>query len=159
MIKKSILTALVLVTAYHFLFPHLPRKYFQLSGQQRENYFRAQRYVHDLSPETNLILGSSMSLRLNEQALGSNYFKLAFGGGSILTGLEIIRLKGAHPSLVLIKMNQLGWDADLELVHDLSNTVALLPSQLFAHFQGRRPPGQFRKRNPGGVGAPQLPLG
>lgn len=121
MIKKSILTALVLVTAYHFLFPYLPRKYFQLSGQQRENYFRAQRYVHDLSPETNLILGSSMSLRLNEQALGSNYFKLAFGGGSILTGLEIIRLKRAHPPVVLIEMNQVGWDVDHELVHDLSS--------------------------------------
>jgi hypothetical protein len=119
MIKKSILTALLLLTAYHFLFPHIPRKYFQLSGQQRDNYFRAQRYVHELPPETNLILGSSMSLRINEHAFGPKYFKLAFGGGSILTGLEIIRLKGARPPLVLIEVNELGWDIDHELVHDL----------------------------------------
>jgi hypothetical protein len=119
MIKKSILTALLLLTAYHFLFPYIPRRYFQLSGQQRENYFRAQRYVHELSPETNLIFGSSMSLRLNEQALGPNYFKLAFGGGNILTGLEISRMKGAHPRLILIEVNELGGDMDLELLHDL----------------------------------------
>jgi hypothetical protein len=75
--------------------------------------------VHDLPPETNLILGSSMSLRLNEQILGPNYFKLAFGGGGILTGLEIIRLKDAHPPMVLIEVNQLGWYMDHELVHDL----------------------------------------
>jgi hypothetical protein len=119
MIKKSLLTALVLLIAYHFLFPHLSRKYFQLSGQQRDNYFRAQHYAYELSPGTNLILGSSMSLRLNEQMLGPGYFKLALGGGSIFTGLEIIRLKGARPPLVLIEVNQLGWDIDHELLHDL----------------------------------------
>jgi len=119
MIKKSILTALALLIAYHFLFPHLPRRYFQLSGQQRDNYFRAQRYAYELSSGTTLILGSSMSLRLNEQMLGPGYFKLALGGGSVFTGLEIIRLKGAHPPLVLIEVNQLGWDIDHELLHDL----------------------------------------
>ena len=119
MIKKSILAALVMLVAYHFLFPHISRKYFQLSGPQRDNFFRAQAYVHKIPPETKVILGSSLSLRLNETILGHDYFKLAFGGGSIFTGLEIIRHANKRPAVVLIEINQLGWYDDRELLRDL----------------------------------------
>ena len=119
MIKKSILAALVMLIAYHFLFPHLPRKYFQSSGPQRDNFVRAQRYVHDKRSKTKVILGSSLSIRLNQSILGQGYSKLALGGGSIFTGLEIIRHAKKHPAVVLIEINQLGWNVDNELLHDL----------------------------------------
>jgi hypothetical protein len=118
-IKKSILAALVMLVAYHFLFPHIPRKYFQSSGPQRDNFLRAQRYVHDKHSKTKVILGSSLSIRLNQAILGQGYFKLALGGGSIFTGLEIIRHAKKHPAVVLIEINQLGWNVDNELLHDL----------------------------------------
>jgi len=118
-IKKSILAALVMLVAYHFLFPHLPRKYFQSSGPQRDNFLRAQRYVHDKRSKTKVILGSSLSLRFNEPILDHTYFKLVLGGGSIFTGLEIIRHAKKHPAVVLIEINQVGWNVDNELLHDL----------------------------------------
>src|SRR3954467_11994984 len=108
-----------MLVAYHFLFRHIPRKYFELSGQQRDNYFRAQRYVYEIPSETKVIVGSSLSLRFNEQTLGPGYFKLCFGGASIFNGLEIIRRTGKHPAVVLIEINQLVWDKDPELLHDL----------------------------------------
>jgi hypothetical protein len=119
MIKKSILAALVMLIAYHFLFPHIPRTYFQLSGPQRDNYFRAQRYVHDVPSETRVILGSSLSLRLNDATLGPGYYKLCLGGGSIFSGLEIIRMAEKRPSVILIEINQIVWNTDNELLHDL----------------------------------------
>jgi hypothetical protein len=118
-IKKSILAALVMLIAYHFLFPHIPRKYFQSSGPQRDNFLRAQRYVHDKHSKTKVILGSSLSIRLNQASLGQGYFKLALGGGSIFTGLEIIRQAKKRPAVVLIEINQLGWNVDNELLRDL----------------------------------------
>jgi hypothetical protein len=119
MIKKTILTAAIMLVAYHVVFPHLPREYSQQSGPQRDNYFRAQRYVHETPPGTKVIVGSSLSLRFNEAALGSGYYKLCLGGGSIFTGLEIVRRADKHPRAVLVEINQLVWNKDEELLHDL----------------------------------------
>jgi len=118
-IKKTMVAAAVMLVAYHFAYPHICQRYFQISGPQRDNYFRAQSYVHDKPSETKVILGSSLSLRLNESTLGPGYYKLCFGGGSIFSGLEIIRRAGKHPPVVLIEINQLTWDTDPELLHDL----------------------------------------
>ena len=119
MIKKSILTALVLLGTYHLLLPHLPRKFYQIPGQQRGNYLRAQRYIFDTPENINVIVGSSMALSLDDQILGPDYFKLTFPGGSITTALEIIRRSGKRPPVILIETNLPGKDKDEELLHDL----------------------------------------
>jgi len=119
MIKKTILSAAIMLGAYHLAFPHLPREYSQLDGPQRDNYFRAQQYVYETPPGMSVIVGSSLSLRLNAAALGPGYYKLCLGGGSIFTGLEIVRQAAHHPRVVLVEINQLGWNKDEELVHDL----------------------------------------
>ena len=47
MIKRTLITTLVLVLGYHFILPHLSRNYFWIPGQQRANYLRAQQFGHD----------------------------------------------------------------------------------------------------------------
>ena len=119
MIRKSILTALVLLAVYHFLLPHLPRKFYQILGQQRDNYLQAQRYVLEIPERTNVIVGSSMAGELNDNILGPSYFKLTLPGNSVFTALEIIRKAGKRPNVILIETNVLWRDADPELLHDL----------------------------------------
>src|SRR3954469_3412648 len=119
MIKKSLITAALLLVVYHVLLPHLPRKFYQINGQQRENYLRAQRYIYDVPDGTNIILGSSMSLELNEEMLGPGYYKLTFPGGNTLTALEIIHRSGKHHPLVLIETNNIAPKADKQFLHDL----------------------------------------
>jgi hypothetical protein len=119
MIKKSIAAALVMIGMYHLALPHLSHKFYQILGQQRSNYLRAQRYVYDVPRETKVIVGSSMSETLNDEALGSGYFKLTLAGGSIFTSLDIVHRSGKKPPLVLIETNVLGRDSDKELLHDL----------------------------------------
>jgi hypothetical protein len=119
MIKKSLLTAALLLILYHLALPHLSHKFYQINGQQRENYLRAQRYIYDVPVGTNIILGSSMSLELNEEMLGPGYYKLTFPGGNTLTALEIIRRTGKHPPLVLIETNNIAPKADEQFLHDL----------------------------------------
>ncbi|HEY4283445.1 MAG TPA: hypothetical protein VGM62_10310 [Chthoniobacterales bacterium] len=119
MIKKSLLTAALLLVIYHLLFPHLSRKFYQINGQQRENYLRAQHYIYDCPAGTNIILGSSMSLELNQDMLGPSYYKLTFPGGNTLTALEIIRRSEKRPPLVLIETNNIAPNPDEQFLHDL----------------------------------------
>lgn len=108
-----------MLLTYHFLLPHLPRRFYKIGGQERANYLRAQQYVYDVPVRTNVILGSSMSLELNERILGSRYFKLTFPGNSILTSLEVVRQTRKRPGVVLIETNELSKGADWEFLHDL----------------------------------------
>jgi hypothetical protein len=89
-IRKSIFTALVLLALYHVALPHLPHRFYQVLGQQRNNYLRAQHYVFDVPANTSVIVGSSMTETLNDQILSPDYFKFVLSGGSVFSSLEII---------------------------------------------------------------------
>jgi hypothetical protein len=131
-IRKSIVTAVILMLAYHLVLPHLPRRFYQILGQQRSNYLRAQRYIYDVPERTNVIVGSSMSERLNDAMLGPNYYKLTLPGGSLFTAFEIIQRSRKKPPVVLIETNVITRDADEELLHDLF-------SPLLFHLRGASP--------------------
>ena len=120
-IKKSLLTAVVILFGYHFLLPHLSHRFYQILGQQRGNFLREEGYVSDPRQDTNVIVGSSMSQTLNDRILGPNYTKLTFPGNSVLTALQIIDRSGKTPNLVLIETNACWKDADPELLHDAFN--------------------------------------
>lgn len=121
MIRKSLITALILLAAYHLILPHLSRKFYQIGGPQRGNYARVQHYIYDVPSDANVILGSSMSLGLSEDILGPDYAKLTLPGCSNLTGLEIIRRSHKHPRLVLIESNQLALNVDQDIIQDSFN--------------------------------------
>src|ERR1700681_2056936 len=111
MIRKSIFAALVMLGAYHFVLPHLSQRFYQILGQQRGIYLRAQRYLFDVPKETKVIVGGSMAGMLNDDLLGSGYFKLTVPGDSSFTALEIIRRTGNKPTAVLIETNVFVKDA------------------------------------------------
>lgn len=119
MIRKSLLAALIILGAYHFLFPHLSQRFYQILGQQRGIYLRAQRYLFDVPKETMVIVGGSMSGMLNDDLLGPGYFKLTFPGDSAFTALEIIRRTGNKPVAVLIETNAFVKDVNREVLSDL----------------------------------------
>ena len=119
MIKKSLITALVLLLVYHFALPYLPRNYYWIAGQQRANYLRAQRYVHDTPADANTIVGSSMANELSNEILGHDYVKLTFPAGGSFTGLEMIQGTGKHPRILWIETNTLLRDADKGMLDDV----------------------------------------
>ena len=119
MIKKSLVTAVLILGIYHFLYPHLSHRFFKVNGQQRGNYLRAQTYMYDVAPQTNVMIGSSMSLALNDELLGPRFFKLTLPGNSIFTALEIIRRAGKIPPVLLIEANSVEAKADEEFIGEL----------------------------------------
>jgi hypothetical protein len=118
MIKKSLITAFVLLLAYHFALPHLSRDYYWIPGQQRANYIRAQQYVNDSPSEVGVVVGSSMSNELSEEILGKDFVKLTFPAGGSFTGLDIIERSGKRPEFVLIEINMLLRATDDGLLDD-----------------------------------------
>lgn len=119
MIKKSLITALVLLLIYHFALPHLSRDYYWIAGQQRANYLRAQKFVHDTPADANVIVGSSMANTLSDEMLAGKYEKLTFPAGGSFTGLEIIAGTDKHPKVLWIESNTLLRDADKSMLDDV----------------------------------------
>lgn len=121
MIKRSLITALVLLLGYHFVLPHIPRGYLWIPGQQRANYARAQKFVHDAPADTKVVVGSSMANELSQEILGPEFVKLTFPAGGSFTGLDIIGNTGKRPSLLLIETNTVLRGADDSLVADATS--------------------------------------
>src|SRR5205085_8036698 len=100
---------------------HLSRHFFKIFGQQRLNYQVAQRYVFDVPTDTNVVAGSSMAEKLDDELLGPSFCKLTLPGGSVFTSLEMISLAQKHPRIIFIETNVLSRDSDKDLLHDLFN--------------------------------------
>ncbi len=73
-------------------------------NQWQQNYSFAQDFIYGNSPE-NIIVGSSMAARMRKEFFPQNYFNLSFDGGSVLTGLEIIKKSGFIPKTIYIENN------------------------------------------------------
>jgi hypothetical protein len=142
-IKKSIVTAVGMLVAYHFILPHLSHRFYQILGMRRSNYLRAQQYVFDTPSETNVVIGSSLSANLSDQILGPSYYKLTFPGGSILTGLEMVRRAHKRPTVVLIETDVLVRNADEELLHDLFSPWLLALRRCSPTFREQGRPSNF----------------
>ncbi len=119
MIKKSLITALVLLLIYHFALPHVSRDYYWIPGQQRANYLRAQKFVHDTPPDANVVVGSSMANTLSDELLAGKYEKLTFPAGGSLTGLEIIAGTNKTPKVLWIETNTILRGADQSMLDDV----------------------------------------
>lgn len=124
MIRNSLLVALALLVIYQLVQPRLPHRFYLVQGQRREGFLTAQNFVYRSHQETNLLLGSSMTMMLSQSILGPGFYKLSFGGGTPLTGLEIIRRSGVKPAVVFIEINNILANQDEELLKDLFGPVA-----------------------------------
>ncbi len=121
MIKKSLITALVLVIGYHCVLPLLSKNYYWIPGQQRANYVRAQQFVHDARADAKVVVGSSMANELSQEILGPGFVKLTFPAGGSFTGLDIIHQAKKRPAVLFIETNTLLRDTDKGLADDATS--------------------------------------
>jgi hypothetical protein len=143
MIKKSLLTALAILLAYHFTYPHLSKRFYRVNGQQRQNFDRAQAYVFGPGREKHVVIGSSMSWELNADVMGADWRKLSFPGCSVLTAFEIMRKSGKYPAVLLVETNQCFWDANGDILNDVFNPVMAPPRRHSPIFLEEARPSNF----------------
>ncbi|MFH0758627.1 MAG: hypothetical protein V2B15_15165 [Bacteroidota bacterium] len=102
MIKKSILIFLVLVVAWAIIIRVVP---FSASQHQwQENIIKAEQYIYGSETIDNVMVGSSLSTRLQTDSLNA-YYNLALSGQGILDGLNVLRRKKELPERVIVEIN------------------------------------------------------
>jgi hypothetical protein len=111
--------------------------YFQNQGQN--NYVAAQDFIYnDKAP--NIIVGSSMAFRMIDSVLPSDYFNLSFAGGSVLTGLEIIKKSEFIPSTIYIETNIIFRSKDEKIIENLFKPLYWKLIKLLPALQERYQP-------------------
>lgn len=115
-ISSALLQTLFIMITYDMLarFQCIPAN----SGQNllQENVIRIQNYVHQgITPEV-VIVGSSLATRIQQDILPSNTYNLALSGGSVWTGLEVIKRSGKIPKIILLEAND-------PLVRDIDSSI------------------------------------
>ena len=135
MIKKSIITAIVLLLLHALLIPNVRSLKRQGQHQLQNNIIRAQQFLYDETGKYEVaIVGSSLSGRLKLDST-PNAFNLSFGGGSIFDGFKVLEKQSAlphsvfvEPNLIMRKENSFFTDA----------TTSFLPLTLKRYFPSLR---------------------
>ncbi len=104
MIKKSIIVFLIIIICYNLLVIINPWNS-KTTTQWEDNERRAETFIFNNKNYRTVIIGSSMSTRLIDSVIPTNWYKLAFGGQGVYEGFEIIRRANKYPDTLLVEMN------------------------------------------------------
>lgn len=144
MIKKSIITAVVLLIAYEAVIRFAGIKWDTSQNDKSANLISAQNFIYNLSDDEvkndTLIIGSSISRKLVTGSLGKNYFNLAFNAWSSYDGLELLRITGKKPACILVETNVVGYQSLQEDVKGSLSPVSYYSSVTFKSFQLQNQP-------------------
>lgn len=144
MIKKSIITAVVLIAAYETVVRLSAIKWDTSQNDKSANIISAQNFIYNRSNEQTatdtLIIGSSMSRKLVTETLGKNYYNLAFNGWSAYDGLELLKLTKRKPACLLIETNVVGNQSLAEAVSGSLSPVSFYSNKIFTSFQLQNQP-------------------
>lgn len=125
LIVRSILVFVLAFGAYHVVLGFLPPQWKtggRAGSQYEQNLMRTQAYLALPEPPPVVVVGTSVASRL--ETLPTDWFNLAFSGGSTFTGLEILARSDAVPPIVLIETNVLVTrDLDRTMVDAAFNPV------------------------------------
>jgi hypothetical protein len=104
-IKKILITAFFLVTAYSVYLETIYQDSIIVQHQWQDSIIKAQHFLYDdSSAPKNVIVGSSLSYRIILKKLPGTY-DLSFNGMSIIDGLSILSTKKKLPDNVFIELN------------------------------------------------------
>ncbi len=89
-------------------------------SQYKDNLIIAEKFIYSNKDNMDtVIVGSSMARLIHKNLLPENIYNLAFGGDSVLTGLNIIKKSGFMPKKILIEANIIFKDKNQEMLNSL----------------------------------------
>lgn len=116
MIRNTLICALGLMIVYSAVLQVFHPHFGKAPSGNLTNRLFVENYVYG-DPAPNLIVGSSMSQRIPDSALGADFTNLALSGGNALTGLFIAVRSPATPRRVFIEINKVSDPPDQTLLH------------------------------------------
>lgn len=121
-LKVAVLIILMIAT-YNVLLLVFQPKITTFQSQWIANYSRAETYLYKNPKPKVIIVGSSMSARLQDDKLDRDVHNLSFGGGSPLTGLIIIKNSDHIPNLICIETNTIEGGINKDMIKSLFTPV------------------------------------
>ena len=107
MIKKSLLTALVLLVGYSVFVALSPRVSTQAQHFYYNNLALAQRYLYQANKTSHaVIVGSSLASKIRVDSL-AGFYNLALVGQGVHDGLRIVALAPVLPTDVYLETNMI----------------------------------------------------
>ncbi|UEG49466.1 hypothetical protein LK994_12565 [Ferruginibacter lapsinanis] len=124
MILKSIGTTFLLLAAYSlYLHNSVADKKIEGQHQWQDNTIKAQDYLYANEVPDNIIIGSSLSCRIESELLPENFYNLSLGGQSVFDGLEILTHQQIFPKRVFVEMNMVKRAGDPSFGKSLFNPI------------------------------------
>ncbi len=113
MIRRSLLVFALLVVGYMAFIKWGDVDWDTTQHQSNGNRIKAEQFVFgEELPGSTVIVGSSLSFRIELDSLPTGTSNLGFGGLSVYDGLELIARSGKKPARVLIETNMLFKEPD-----------------------------------------------
>lgn len=133
--RNSLIVVAILLVGYGLFLHYGPKPTrAKLQSQWQYNRYCIEKFLRDSKEDQSryeiVLVGSSLSSRLDFTEVSKSVYNLSFNGGSALTGLSVIAHSATKPRLVLVEINvpERGVDQDL-----IAKSSGLLP-QLSAIF-------------------------
>lgn len=109
--------------------------------QDERNIIRFQRYLYNSNYADRVLVGSSMTFRLDLNSISDKYFNLSIAAGGSLTGLQAIISSGSLPKVVIIEANNtLLTGNNKKFIDDIFNPHSLLLNKTFPILQEQNKP-------------------
>ncbi len=144
MLKKSLLTTLVLLVGYEILVRSTDFWWSTGQNTQQSSVVRAHNFMFAEDHFTNVMVGSSIGNRITSgvptDSLPKGFYNLSFGGQSIFDGLLIIKNLDYSPDVVYIEVNTLLRNEDPNLQSSLFSPVLYPLKKALASLRERNQP-------------------
>jgi hypothetical protein len=96
----------LILIAYHFFVPAVANIPVEYQNQSQDNAIKVEDFVFGASKDV-VIVGSSLTARLDHDFKFAGSYNMALGGDSALSGLEIIKRTNKLPKLLIVEGNVL----------------------------------------------------
>jgi hypothetical protein len=120
---KTMFVTIVLFCIYSIFIIKYKPNVILVQNQWQGNFVKSQEYLYDSNNIKYVLVGSSMSGRLDISIIKGKIYNLAFAGGSVLTGLQIIKNKGLMPEVIYIETNGIFTKKDNDFIDRLFTPV------------------------------------
>lgn len=106
MAKFSILIAICMVLTYTIVLRFLPFELEVPLHVQQSKFLIAENYLYGKNKQTDVVIvGSSMAERLNKKYFPKNIVNLSISGDRATTGIQLLKLSGKYPKVLLVEVN------------------------------------------------------
>ena len=130
----------VLLFLYYGLAKSIPADWNRIVNLRQANTIRAEELLYSEETVDVLLIGTSLTVRLNQDFLPEGYYNMGLSGGSIYSGLKIATHLESSPKLVIIETNYLLNNLDSSWISSLVNPFRFRLKKYVPVFQQKYHP-------------------